>query len=71
MFPVVRPGPQLFSIHIKKIEHKVYLLIALLLKFADNTKLGQIITSQQASARLQECQDRLMERAVRKGLAFK
>jgi hypothetical protein len=63
-------GPPLFSVYINDIDFEVRLLITLLLKFADDTKLGQLIGSQQDTIRLQECLDRLMEWAARWGMAF-
>jgi hypothetical protein len=63
-------GPPLFSVYINDIDYEVRLLITLLLKFADDTRLGQIIKSQQDGIRLQECLDRLMELAARWGMAF-
>jgi hypothetical protein len=46
-------GPPLFSVYINDIDYEVRLLITLLLKFADDTKLGQLIRNQQDSIRLQ------------------
>jgi hypothetical protein len=63
-------GPPLFSVYINDIDYEARLLITLLLKFADDTKLGQLIRSQQDSNRLQECLDRLMEWAARWGMSF-
>ncbi len=63
-------GPPLFSVYINDIDYEVRLLITLLLKFADDTKLGQLIRNQQDSIRLQECLDKLMEWAARWGMAF-
>jgi hypothetical protein len=42
-------------------------IITLLLKFADDTKIGQIIRGPDDSARLQECLNRLMEWAAKWG----
>ncbi len=63
-------GPPLFSVYINDLDYEIYLLITLLLKFADDTKLGQIIKGPEDSVRLQECLNRLMEWAAKWGMAF-
>jgi hypothetical protein len=63
-------GPPLFSVYINDLDEEIRQLISLLLKFADDTKVGQIIRSQQDCMRLQECLDRLMAWAARWGMAF-
>ncbi len=40
-------GPPLFSVYINDLDEEIRQLITLLLKFADDTKVGQIIRSQQ------------------------
>jgi hypothetical protein len=63
-------GPPLFSVYINDLDHEIRRLITLLLKLADDTKVGQIIRSQQDCMRLQECLDRLMAWAARWGMSF-
>ena len=62
-------GPVLFKIHINDID-RIIELITLLLKFADDTKLAQLIRGEDDRKRLQEALDALMEWAARWGMAF-
>lgn len=62
-------GPVLFTIYINDID-LLALLITLLLKFADDTKLGQIVRSKTDAKNLQDCLDNLMEWAAKWGMAF-
>ena len=50
---VRRLGPALFKIHINDID-RIVELITLLLKFADDTKLAQLIRGEEDRRRLQE-----------------
>jgi ribonuclease P/MRP protein subunit RPP40 len=52
--------PPLFSVYINNFVHEILQQTTLLLKFADDTKVGQMIRSQQDCTGLQECLDRLM-----------
>ena len=45
-------------------------LLTLLIKFADNTKVANIIRTAEDARRLQECLDTLMEWAAKWGMAF-
>jgi len=62
-------GPCLFSIYINDIDLLVA-LITLLLKFADDTKLANIIKGEEDRRNLQACLDALMAWADRWGMAF-
>jgi len=62
-------GPVLFSVYINDIDLLVE-LITLLIKFADDTKLANIIRCEADRQRLQACLDALMAWAAKWGMAF-
>jgi hypothetical protein len=62
-------GPVLFSIYINDIDLIIELL-TLLIKFADDTKVANIIRSAEDARRLQDCLDALMVWAAKWGMAF-
>ena len=62
-------GPVLFKIYINDIDD-VAKLISLLLKFADDTKLAQIIRDEEDRRRLQAALDACMEWAAKWGMLF-
>ena len=62
-------GPVLFKIHINDID-RIVELITLLLKFADDTKLAQVIRDDESRRTLQEALNALMAWAERWGMAF-
>ena len=62
-------GPVLFKIYINDIDD-VAELISLLLKFADDTKLAQIIRDEEDRRRLQAALDALMDWASKWGMQF-
>ena len=62
-------GPVLFKIHINDLDTMLR-LISLVLKFADDTKLAQVIRQQEDSTRLQEALNSLMVWAEMWGMAF-
>jgi len=65
----VPQGSLLFSVYINDIDLLIE-LITLLIKFADDTKLANLIRDEADRQRLQECLDALMAWAARWGMAF-
>jgi hypothetical protein len=62
-------GPSLFSVFINDLDLAA-LLVTLLKKFADDTKLGQILRDHQDTVNLQATLDSLMDWAAKWGMAF-
>jgi hypothetical protein len=62
-------GPILFLIFINNLDAMAH-LITVIKKFADDTKLGQVIKTQADSERLQSCLDNMCEWADTWGMAF-
>ena len=62
-------GPLLFLIFINDIDKAAH-MITKLAKFADDTKLGQVIRSQQDRIQLQECLNSLVEWSETWGMSF-
>jgi hypothetical protein len=62
-------GPVLFNIFINDLDDEATVR-QILKKFADDTKVGQIIEGQNDSAELQATLDRLCQWAARWGMAF-
>ena len=62
-------GPVLFLVHINDID-LVLKMISLLRKFADDTKLGQVVGTAEQTQRLQQALDALIEWADQWGMEF-
>jgi ribonucleases P/MRP protein subunit RPP40 len=63
-------GPLLFSISINDLDDMA-MRKQLLRKFADDTKIGQVLDSPESTRQLQQMLDRLCEWATRWGMSFK
>lgn len=62
-------GPLLFLIFINNLDEEVA-TVEILAKFADNTKVAQIVRSLEESKKLQEALNKLVEWAARWGMEF-
>jgi hypothetical protein len=62
-------GPILFLIFINNLDAMAQ-MITILKKFADDTKLGQVIRTPADSEKLQNCLDRMTEWAAKWGMSF-
>ena len=63
-------GPVLFAIYINDIDATITKLASIILKFADDTKVGREISEAADAQKLQECLDRLCTWATTWGMEF-
>ena len=63
-------GPLIFAVFINDLEDDIAHVVSILLKFADDTKLGQEIKSREDCERLQSALDTLERWAARRGMKF-